>query len=166
MTHQTMSNQAKNTSINNLARHQRFGASSLVHMRHSKGFTLVELMVVIVIVGILSAIALPNFLSQSDKAKSTEAKTISSAYLKQIFAAYQEGGSTADGSTDGTGSIPCPSTTKYFSYGCTPDGTTLNQITATGLAASGSLSGKTVTSNINLLTGGVTIGNPTAPAAP
>ena len=32
-------------------------------------------MVVIVIVGILSAVALPNFLSQSAKAKGTEAKT-------------------------------------------------------------------------------------------
>ena len=37
-----------------------------------KGFTLVELMIVIVIVGILSAVALPNFLSQTAKAKATE----------------------------------------------------------------------------------------------
>ena len=40
-----------------------------------KGFTLVELMIVIVIVGILSAVALPNFLNQTDKAKATECTT-------------------------------------------------------------------------------------------
>ncbi len=40
-----------------------------------KGFTLVELMVVIVIVGILSGIALPSFLGQANKAKATECTT-------------------------------------------------------------------------------------------
>ena len=49
-----------------------------------KGFTLVELMIVIVIVGILSAVALPNFLSQTDKAKATEAKTQAASLLKQV----------------------------------------------------------------------------------
>ena len=55
-----------------------------------KGFTLVELMTVIVIVGVLSAVALPSFMSQSAKAKATEATTQITSVLKDAAAIHTQ----------------------------------------------------------------------------
>ena len=49
--------------------------------RNRKGFTLIELMIVVVIIGILAALAIPRFQNATVKAKESEAKTI----LKQIY---------------------------------------------------------------------------------
>ncbi len=43
-------------------------------LKNSKGFTLVELMVVVAIIGILSAVAIPNFKKYQAKTKTSEAK--------------------------------------------------------------------------------------------
>jgi len=50
------------------------GFMDLRKVKSKKGFTLIELMVVIVIIGILVAIALPNFISAQDRAKLSSVK--------------------------------------------------------------------------------------------
>ena len=49
--------------------------------RKSSGFTLIELMIVVVIIGILAALAIPRFMMSAAKSKQSEAKQI----LKQVY---------------------------------------------------------------------------------
>ena len=57
-----------------------------------EGFTLVELIVVVMMIGILSSIAIPQFMTSADKAKQKEATGIVSALVKGATAFQTEYG--------------------------------------------------------------------------
>ena len=113
-----------------------------------KGFTLVELMIVIVIVGILSAVALPNFLKQTGKAKLTEADTKVSAALKQAQSIWVEKGNfngvtCTDVGITGTGGVE-----NGWTYTCTPIGTSGTE-EKFGMSAIGVTGGKNAGLSLN-----------------
>ena len=127
--------------------------------KSSNAFTLVELLVVVAIVGILSAIALPNFLAQTDKAKATEAKTHLASTLKQAHAKFLEDGEdpeSAIADMNSTYGTPDDDDTK-FNYEQVSFSSPVWTIKAVGNSNDSGLDGKELDGCVNFDTGIVDI---------
>ena len=78
-----------------------------------KGFTLIELMIVVAIIGILAAIALPAYQDYTKRAKMSELILAASACRTTITEVYQSASSTA---FPGSGSFGCESSGSASKY--------------------------------------------------
>jgi type IV pilus assembly protein PilA len=66
---------------------------------NESGFTLVELLVVMLILGILAAIAIPSFFNQRDKARDADAKTLARTAQTAIETYATDNGGSYAGAT-------------------------------------------------------------------
>ena len=104
------------------------------HNNKQQGFTLIELMIVIAIIGILAAVALPAYQTYTDKAKYTEVVLATSPAKIAVEIGVQTGIAVADLDGGANGIIDLGAS-GYLTSVATLNG----QITATGVAALGSV---------------------------
>ncbi|MFA5093440.1 MAG: prepilin-type N-terminal cleavage/methylation domain-containing protein [Candidatus Omnitrophota bacterium] len=89
----------------------------------NKGFTLIELIIVIIIVGILASVGVTQYTKVVEKGRAAEARMILGALRTAEIAHFNENGTYvaygAGAETLGVGAPTACATSHYFSYACT-----------------------------------------------
>jgi len=119
--------------------------------RGSSGFTLIEVMIVVAIIGILASIAIPAYNDYVRRGQLPEAFNTLSAYRATMEQYYQDNRNYGPSGTNCAANAAAafsPPNVKYFSYTCSTSNSQQNYvITATGSA--GQAVGLTYTLNHN-----------------
>ena len=103
-------------------------------MKGNQGFTLIELMIVVAIIGILAAIAIPNFMTYQAKARQSEAKVGLGGMFTAATAYFAEQG-TFVATPAAVGYIPTGTPRYSFSYNATLVNTGSTAAACPGLTA-------------------------------
>ena len=101
--------------------------TSLKDKNRQKGFTLVELMIVVAIIGILAAVAIPNFRNYQLKSKTTEAKVNLGAIKTSQESYLAENDdylacATSPANVPGTGKVAWAGNAAFTALGFAPSG--------------------------------------------
>jgi type IV pilus assembly protein PilA len=100
-----------------LVNHQQGGSKMFKQLKGQKGFTLIELMIVVAIIGILAAIAIPNFLTYQLKSRQSEAKTNLQAIKTSEVAFQAERGCYIGITAEGVATPAAGTKTAPFTWG-------------------------------------------------